>query len=156
MDFDPEILRQAAATNRLRCYRDRCGDWNIPGRRGEIYLYDAGHISVQIGGPRADGTATAITEKGANVLIRRLEREGRWHCQIDGDGEGVFVAPLADLALAAKLIQARRSRKGGQGPPAEARIRGLEAIRSARRKRDGSSTEHRNGPGIDDPRKDRA
>lgn len=37
LPVDP--LRALAHQCRLRCYRDACRDWNIPGRWGEIFWY---------------------------------------------------------------------------------------------------------------------
>jgi hypothetical protein len=37
-------LRAPAERHRLRCYRDACGDWNIPGRWwGEVCWHGAAH-----------------------------------------------------------------------------------------------------------------
>jgi hypothetical protein len=60
-------LRALAHQYRLRCYRDACGDWNIPGRWGEIFWYSSAHdglpdrIGVQLGGPRANGSPTRMS-----------------------------------------------------------------------------------------------
>ncbi len=98
-------LRSVAHQYRLRCYRDACGDWSIPGWWGEIFWYGSARdglpdrIGVQIGGPRANGYPTRTTEKGGNLRINRLmDRCGPPSPR--GDGEAVFVLP-ADRILEA-------------------------------------------------------
>ena len=111
----PDPLRALAERHRLRCYRDPCGDWNIPGRWGEIFWYGAtrdglpARIGVQLGGPHANGSPTRTTEKGANLRINRLVP--RWGPPSQrGDGEAIFVLPADRILEAASAIGAKRRR----------------------------------------------
>jgi hypothetical protein len=99
----------------MRCYRDACGDWNIPGRWGEIFWQSAAHdgfpdrIGVQLGGPHANGSPTRTTAKGANLRINRLVQCWGKASQ-RGDGEAVFVLPADRIREAADTIAAKRRR----------------------------------------------
>jgi hypothetical protein len=111
--MDP--LRELAERARLKCYRDACGDYNVPGRIGEIFWFGAAHdglpdrIAVQIGGPRADNAPTKVSEQGGNIRINRLIAE--WDVPNQrGSGEAVFILPASRLAEAARAIQAKRRR----------------------------------------------
>ncbi len=108
-------LRAFAGQHQLRSYRDPCGDWDIPGRWGEIFWYGSAHdgfpdrIGVQIGGPRANGSPTRTTEKGANLRINRLLQT--WGRPSErGHGEAVFVLPADRILEAASAIGAKRRR----------------------------------------------
>ncbi len=132
--LDP--LRALAQQHRLRCYRDACGDWNIPGRWGEIFWYGSAHdglpdrIGVQLGGPQANNSLTKITEKGANLRINRLMR--RWGPPSQrGDGEAVFVLPDDRILEAAGAIGAKRRRSLSPELRAAA-IERLARVRQAR------------------------
>ncbi len=111
----PDPLRTLAAHHRLRCYRDGCGDWNVPGRWGEIFWYGSVHggspdrIGVQLGGPQANGSPTRTTERGASIRINRLVQ--CWGKASErGDGEAVFVLPADRVPEAASAIGAKRRR----------------------------------------------
>ncbi|HSD51435.1 MAG TPA: hypothetical protein VLG48_08505 [Candidatus Methylomirabilis sp.] len=132
--MDP--LRALAHGYRLRSYRNACGDWNIPGRWGEIFWYGSAHdalpdrIGVQIGGPRANGSPTRTTEKGANLRINRLMH--RWGPPSQrGDAEAVFVLPADPILVAAGAIGAKRRRSLTPEQRAAA-IHRLERFRQAR------------------------
>jgi hypothetical protein len=108
-------LRALAHQCRLRCYRDTCRDCNIPGRWGEVSWCGSAHdglpdrIGDQIGGPRADGSPTKTTEKGANLRINRLIY--RWGPPSQrGEGEAVFLLPADRILEAADAIGAKRRR----------------------------------------------
>ncbi len=129
-------LRALAQRYRLRSYRDPCGDWNIPGRWGEIFWCSSGcgglpdRIGVQLGGPRANNSLTKITEKGANLRINRLMH--RWGPPSQrGDGEAVFVLPADRILEAASAIGAKRRRSVSPELRAAA-IERLARVRQAR------------------------
>jgi hypothetical protein len=140
-------LRSLAHQYRLRCYRDACGDWNIPGRLGEIFwcvsardgLQD--RIGVQIGGPRANGSPTSTTEKGGNLRINRLLQIWGQPSQ-RGDGEAVFVLPADRILEAAGAIGAKRRRSLSPDLRAAA-IERLARFRQAR-----TSPNSRPGPHV--------
>jgi hypothetical protein len=110
-------LRALALESRLRCYRDACGDWEIPGRWGEIFWYGAAHdglpdrIGVQVGGPRANGSQAAVPI-GSNKRINGV-REIFGKPNQSGAGEAVFILPAERIREAAKIIGARRRRAAG-------------------------------------------
>jgi hypothetical protein len=129
-------LRSLAHQYRLRSYRDACGDWNIPGRWGEIFWYGSAHdgfpdrIGVQIGGPRANGSPTRTTEEGGNLRINRLLQIWGQPSQ-RGDGEAVFVLPADRILEAASAIGAKRRRSLSPEQRAAA-IERLVRVRQAR------------------------
>jgi hypothetical protein len=69
-------LRALAEQHRLHSYRDACGDWNIPGRWGEIFWDGSAHdglpgrIGVQLGAKRRQ----ALSPERRAAAIARLER----------------------------------------------------------------------------------
>ncbi len=140
-------LRALAHRYRLRCYRDACGDWNIPGRWGEIFWYGSAHdglpdrIGVQIGGPRANNSPTRTTMKGANVRINRLLQIWGKPSQ-RGDGMAVFLLPAGRILEAAGAIGAKRRRSLSHEQRAAA-IKRLERFRQAR-----TSPNSRPGPHV--------
>ena len=118
-------IREIAIKHRLRFYRGVCGDYNISGKYGEIFLYGPGMLAVQIGGPRADRTMTDVppnSNKRINMVARTF---GESHQ--GGDGEAIFLVPVARIKDAAHAIGARRKRKQS-GPPTEAQLRAREAF----------------------------
>ncbi len=131
-------LRALAVRHRFRCYRDACGDWNIPGRWGEIFWYGAAHdglpdrIGVQIGGPRANRSQTAVP-LGSNKRINRV-REMFGKPSQAGDGEAVFVIPAVRILEAARVIGAFRRRRGRAFTP-EQRAQAAERLRRWRERR---------------------
>ncbi len=136
-------LRRLAEHHRLRSYRDACGDWNIPGRWGEICWVGAAQdegpdqIGVQIGGPRANRTPAALPV-GSNKRINAIAR--RWgppHQQ--GDGEAVFILPAARVLEAARAIGARRRRTLSPAQQAAAIERLKEIQTKARAERRGEN-----------------
>ncbi len=129
-------LRSVVHQYRLRCFRDACGDWSIPGWWGEIFWYGSARdglpdrIGVQIGGPRANGSPTRTTEKGGNLRINRLMH--RWGPPSPrGDGEAVFVLPADRILEAASAIGAKRRRSLSPELRAAA-IKRLKRFRQAR------------------------
>ncbi len=102
-------IRGLATTHRLRCRRDSCGDYSILGKWGEMFCYDEGRIGVQIGGPRANGSMTAVPE-GSNKRINQARRLWGEFSQC-GDGEAIFVVPEDRLVEAAQMIGAYRKRQ---------------------------------------------
>ncbi len=99
-------IREMATTHRVRCRRDGCRDYYIPGRRGEIFQYGPGTIGVQIGGPAADGR-----DLGRRVVLVKKCRRVEGDPVQDGDGEAIFVLPASRLLEAARVIQAYRKRQ---------------------------------------------
>ncbi len=129
-------LQALAEQHRLRSYRDPCGDWDIPGRWGEIFWYSSTHdglpnlICVQLGGSRANGSPTRTTEKGGNLRINRLRHHWGQPSQ-RGDGEAVFVLPANRILEAASAIGAKRRRSLSPELRAAA-IERLERLRHTR------------------------
>ncbi len=68
-----EGVKEFAVKHRLRWKRDTCGDINILGKWGEIFRFSESMIGVQIGGPRANGSMTAVSP-GSNQRINRAPR----------------------------------------------------------------------------------
>jgi len=130
--MDP--LRALAQQHRLRRYRDPCGDWNIPGRWGELFWYGSARdglvdrIGVQIGGPRANGAQTAVPI-GSNKRINRLILCWGKPSQ-RGDGAAVFVLPADRILEVAQEIGARTRRL----LTPEQRARAIERLERARRR----------------------
>ena len=120
-------IRELATAHRLRCRRDSCGDYEILGRRGAIFRYGPGRIGMQIGGPRASGTMTAVPE-GSNKRINQAKRLWGEPSQ-EGSGEAIFAIPEERLLEAAKVIGAYRKR---QVSPQEAARLAEMAIRFRR------------------------
>ncbi len=106
--WSPDI-RELATAHRLRCRRDPCGDYSISGKWGEMFRYDEGKLGVQIGGPRADGTMTAVPE-GSNKRINQAKLLWGEPSQ-EGDGEAIFAIPEERLLEAARMIGAYRKRQ---------------------------------------------
>jgi len=99
-------VKELSGAHRLRCYRDPCGDYHISGKYGEIFSHGPGRLGVQVGGPRANRTETAITPAGANRVIARLRREGRWPISQAGGRQGPAQphAPQATTRRRARLL----------------------------------------------------
>jgi hypothetical protein len=110
----PVPLATLAEHGGLRVYRDVCGDDNVPGRWGEIYRHSPGRLAVQVGGPRANGKATA-TPLGANRYIREAAMDPRLTPWAEGNGEGVFLFDDVHLRWVAALIGAYKKRRGLEG-----------------------------------------
>ncbi len=140
-------LRSLAHQYRLRCYRDACGDWSIPGWWGEIFWYGSARdglpdrIGVQIGGPRANGSPTRTTEKGGNLRINRLLQIWGQPSQ-RGDGDAVFVLPADRILEAASAIGGTRRRSLSPEQRAAA-IKRLARVRQAR-----TAPNSRSGPHV--------
>ncbi len=120
-------MKEFAVKHRLRWKRDACGEVNILGKWGEIFRYGKGEIGAQIGGPRADGSRTAVSP-GSNQRINRARRLWGEPTQ-GGDGEAVFILPEDRLMEAARMIGAYRKRQ--LSPEHMARL--IEAGRKTRR-----------------------
>ena len=125
----PIPIRDLAAQNRVRCYRDCCGDDNIPGKYGEIFRYGIGRLGVQIGGPRANNTKTAVPER-SNVRINSLHQRYGWEISQQGDGEIIFIVPESQVKDALKAIKAFRFRQPASPELLAKRVRALAAYRA--------------------------
>ncbi|HSD50443.1 MAG TPA: hypothetical protein VLG48_03465 [Candidatus Methylomirabilis sp.] len=131
-----DTLQAIGEQHRLRSYRDPCGDWNIPGRLGEVFWCGSARdglldrIGVQIGGPRANDSPTRTTEKGGNLRINRLLQIWEKLSQ-RGDGEAVFLLPAGRILEAASSIGAKR-RRSLSPEQRTAAIHRLERFRQAR------------------------
>jgi hypothetical protein len=103
MTRDP--VRELAEVQRLRTRRDECGDYQIIGRRGEVFWYGPGRFGVQIGGT----PDCKLSERGAATVIGRLARAG-WEVSQRGDFEAVFIVPERDIDIALRTIEVYRKR----------------------------------------------